>query len=265
MDPAEGVAMRQWLTRLCLLGVVLGPLPAAAGTVIETEGAESGVNRILISEGRLRMESSGRVVLFDAGARRMTFVEPESRTYNTLGEQDIGKIARQLEQMRAQLERQLRHVPEDERAEMRRQIEQMLPGAGPQAGIRVEKTGGVAAVAGVSCREARIHRGGEPAREVCVAEPSDLGIPRADFETMLAMFGFFDDIAGAMGGDDAGMDAREMRRTMDELGGMPVRARGLKGGGAWEVRSVETRSIDAGAFEVPPGYREGGPAGQTSQ
>lgn len=257
--------MRERVIAACLLAGLIAAAPTLAGTVIETDSSASGVGRILVSDGRLRMESGGRVVLFDAQAGEMTLLDPETRTYNVLDEEVVRRMAQQMEQMRAQLEKQLEGVPEGQREQMRRKMQEMLPGVGPPPGIRVEVTGETASVAGATCREARIHRDDEPAQEVCVADPGELGIPAGDFDTMTAMFGFFDDVAGAMGGDDARMGAREMRRTMDELGGMPARARALQGGNEWAIGSVETRSIADDRFAVPAGYEEGRGMDQATQ
>lgn len=248
--------MRKWLIRVCLLTGLIATTPALAGTVIETEGSASGISRMLIGDGRLRMESAGRVVLFDAGARVMKLLDPEAKTYNVLDEEDVRSMAQDMEEMSAQVEKQLENLPEKQREKMREQIRATLPGVGRQPDLRVEATGETASVAGVSCREARILSDGEPAQEICVADPGELGIARDDYDTMQAMFAFFADVAGAMGGGSA-LGIREMRHTMEELGGMPVRVRGLQDGGEWRIRAVESRSIAGDRFEVPAGYRQG--------
>ena len=257
--------MRTWRSTICLvLGLFLFG-PALAGTLIETESSDKGMNRMMVSGDQVRMESRGRVMLFDASAREMTVLMPSERKYQVMTEQDVRKLGQQMEQMRSQMEQQLQNVPEEQRAQMRKQMQSMMPGMGEQPEIRVEATGGSATVAGASCRQARVLRDGQPAHEVCVAEPGALGIPAEDFDTIMSMFGFFEDIAGAMGGGNADIGAREMRQMMNELGGMPARAKAVQGGSAWKISSVETRSIDAGQFQVPSGYEEARSFGGMSQ
>ena len=90
-------------------------VPAWGGTVIETSSSEQGLNRMLISGDRVRMESGGRVMLFDASSTTMTFVDPSRKQYQVMDEQDVRKMAEQMKQMRAQIERQLENVPEGQR------------------------------------------------------------------------------------------------------------------------------------------------------
>lgn len=239
-----------------LLAGLLVSVPALAGTIIEIDGADEGIGRMVISEGHMRMESGGDVTLFDAAANEVTIIEPDDRSYYVVTRQDVERIAQQMAQVREQMEQQLQNVPEEQRAGMRKQMESMMPGAGARPDIRLEATGGSGQVAGTSCREARLYHGDQATHEVCVAEPDALGIPRGDFDTMMSMFTFFDEIAGAMGGGGGDIGARAMQRMMDELDGMPARARPLQEGPAWEISRVETRPVDADRFEVPPGYSE---------
>jgi hypothetical protein len=253
--------MRRRTWTAWLAGALLATGPALAGTVIETDSEQQGLNRMLVSGDQIRMESGGRVMLFDASASEMTFVMPDQKQYQVMTREDMQKVARQMKQMREQMEQQLQNVPEGQREQMRQQMQQMMPGMGPRPEIRVEATGKTAEVAGATCRQARIYRDDQPAHQVCVAEPGALGIPSGDFDTIMAMFGFFDEMAGAMGGGgDVG--AREMRQMMEELGGMPARARSLQQGDSWHIRRVESRSIDASQFEVPDGYSEAEGMGQ---
>lgn len=257
--------MRTWRSTSCLvIGLVLMG-PAFAGTVIETESSQQGMNRMIVSGDQVRMESRGQAMLFDASAREMTVLIPSQSKYQVMDQQDVRKLGEQMQQMRSQMEQQLQNVPEDQRAEMRKQMQSMMPGMGDQPEIRVEATGGSASVAGASCREARVLRDDQPTHEVCVAEPGALGIPDEDFETLMSMFGFFEEMAGVMGGGNAEMGAPEMRQMMNELGGMPARAQAVDGSNSWQITGVEAHSVDASQFEVPADYEEAESAGGMTQ
>ncbi|MDZ7747467.1 MAG: DUF4412 domain-containing protein [Halofilum sp. (in: g-proteobacteria)] len=251
--------MRKATITICLLAGLLVATPALAGTVIEVNVTGEGTTRMLISGDRMRMESSDNVTLFDAAANEVTVLNLQEQTYHVMTKQDVQRMAKQMQQVRKQVEQQLQNMPEDQRAQMRKQMEQMMPGGGPPPKIRVEPTGGSGIVAGASCRKARLFRDDQATHELCVAEPGALGIPSDAFDTMMAMFGFFEEISGAAGGEGADIQVRAMEEMMSELGGMPARSRPLAGGAAWEIAGVESRSIDAGQFEVPSGYTEADP------
>ena len=239
------------------LVALLGAGAASGGTVIETQSSDDGDSRMMVSGQQLRMESDGRFMLFNAATEEMRFVDPASKSYTVMTREDVEQVAQRIEQMRQQMEKQLQNVPEDQRAAMRKQMQSMMPGTAERPEIRVEATGGSDQVAGASCELAKVYRGGQAAQEVCVADPEAVGIPASDFESIMGMFDFFDEIAGAMGGSDSKMGAREMRTMMEQLGGMPVRARGLQDSGSnWEIVGVRQESIADDRFTVPSGYQQ---------
>lgn len=247
--------MRRWTAMSALLAGCLAAAPALAGTIIETESSSQGMNRMFVSGDQVRMDSDDTYMIFDAAASEMTFVNTAERRYQVMTEQDIRRMGERIRQMRQQMEQQLQNMPEEQRAQARQQMEQMMPSSGEQPELRVEATGGTDQVAGAECREARVYRDGDLAHEVCVAEPGALGIAAGDFDTVMAMFGFLEKMAGSLGGGADQIGGREMRQMMDELGGMPARSSGQGEADSWEIRSVESGSIDAGRFEIPDGFQ----------
>lgn len=248
--------MRHARATIALLIGLLVAAPALAGTIVEVDGAEEGIGHMVISDGHMRMESGTNVTLFDAAENKVTIIDTQERSYHVVTRRDVENMAQQMARARKQMEQQLQNVPEEQRARMRKQMESMMPGSGARPEIRLQASGGSGETAGTACREATLYHDDQATHEVCVADPDALGIPSDDFDTMMSMFDFFDEIAGLLGDGGADIGARAMQRMMDELGGMPVRARPLQDGPAWEITRVETRAVDAGRFEVPSGYSE---------
>lgn len=251
--------MRNTTATTCLLAGLLTAAPALAGTVVEVNSSDQGLSSIVISGGQMRMEGGQHVTLFDSNANEMTILSPQDQSYHVVTPQDVQRMAEQMKQVRQQMEQQLENMPEEQREQMRKQMESMMPGGGAPPEIRVEATGGSGSAAGASCRKATLYADDQATHEVCVADPGALGIPSGDFETMMGMFSFFEELGSFASAEDSDVQGRAMQEMMDELGGMPVRSRSLQGGQSWEIVGVETRSVDASRFEVPAGYTERDP------
>jgi len=259
--------MRMRASLLGLLTATLSALPAAADTTIRTNSSDHGQATIYISGSRVAMDNAGdqHTTIYDGSAERMTFVDHGQRQYQRIGREQMEQIAQQMQRMREQFRKQLQTMPEDQREEMRKQMESMMPGAGEPPEIRVEPTGGTTTVAGTSCRQARVYRDGELAHEVCVAAPEAAGIARDDFDTITAMFGFFERMMGPMGGAERDIGPRTMTRLMQQMGGMPLRARNVDGGSRWEITGVSSDAVPDDRFAIPDGYSKGKSLGDTMQ
>jgi hypothetical protein len=226
--------------RLVAALALAAALPAAAGVVMEA--AEDGATSVVQIEGnRMRVESKDGVMIFDGDAKRLYQLDPAHRNYREMTEGD-------LKDMRAELEKAVKEMP----PEMRAQVEAQM-GAGRRdrkPAVKWEKTGRSDKGLGRSCAVYREIVDGKPTGEVCVVPFDALGVRREDFQVFEAMADFVRSF-----GDQQAVGSVEWR----DVPGMPVVTWDVDGGKRTEefrATKLQKASVPADRFKPPAGWEK---------
>jgi|GEM_PF-2898192 len=247
--------MRFRITVLCALVGTMAAVPAVAATTIRGEGTKGGASTMYIEHGRVAMSNGQRVTVFDASTNHMVFIDGSRHAYQVVDEQQMAKLASQMQQMREQMEQQLENLPEAQRKAMREQMGSMLPGASQPPRVRIER-GGSGSVGGYACTKATVYLDGEARHDVCVASLDTVGMSTAEYQALTGMFSFFGKMYGKVSAGEGELGPRTTERLMKELDGMPIQSKDLKTGSAWQIREISHGDIPADTFEVPAGYKQ---------
>ena len=265
------------MTAALTAGLILGlgsTAVLADATLRFTETHADAGSTLMIREGKVRLEereADGSMIysLFDRELRTLTMIMDEERSYAELTVAALEAQADQVREMQEGFLRQMREqmetMPPEQRAMMEQQMRQM--GIDPAmlsghdtpvpdlSSLETRPTGERRTVGGVTCQGMDVHLGGELTNELCVAQPGDVGLSDADFNTLRDLFEFMQslsEVAMAMGGPFAADMGAEMLPVLD---GVPVLVRNLGDGSEVRLQSVATDRLSDDLFLIPADYQ----------
>lgn len=247
------------VTALALAG------PAWADTHLAyVDDAGQAATQVYVKDGKVRLETGGGVMLYDAAAERFTMIDTEERSYTVMGAEEMERMAagaaRAREQMAgsmARMREQLAGMPPEQRAMM----EQMMGGlaaAEPAAAqgpspVEIRPLGSTRKVAGHPCKDVQMVAGGRPMARMCVAELESLGVPAADRAALEKMHKGIRRMAAMAPGGGAVPDIMPQGLA---LAYTPEAAAADDGGAPETLRSISHGAVKADLFAVPEGYTE---------
>ena len=233
--------------------------PPAVGTVqISTQ---DGVSRMEVTS--VSNDESGGMIFRDK-SREFIAIDHEEREYYVIDEAAMERIGTQLSSAMQQMQEALAGMPPEQRAMAEQMMKQHIPAPAPEpAPMTVRKTGNSDTINGFDCDYYEVQQQGAKIRELCVTGWDDIDGGREAADSMLAMAGFFENMAeqfSAGSGIEVMGEQRELFQHMRELDGYPVLTREFDDAGGLEsesrLKSATTRDIDPSFFDPPQGYRQ---------
>lgn len=216
---------------------------ALAGFVLtDTDGST-----IMIQDNHVRMESEGRVTLFNVAEKTITFIEPDRGEHWTTTPKAVrDQAAEQL----SRLDEMLKDLPEEQRELVRQQLKSAMGDAATPAKYKVEHTAETETIAGREATRYKIFRDGALHEELWIAPELDLSseLDTEAFREMTMEMAPASEQAGSRAVARALPGEGWPMRTVvhDAMGGTMV---------AQEITSVERRDLDAALFRVPAGSK----------
>ena len=194
----------------------------------------------------------------DGQSARIVFDKIQDKLFMVMDDKmqymDMDAMMESLGGLSDMLAGMMENMPEDAQAQMGG----ILGGLGGQQGQSIEPpeliaTGESATVAGVSCEISTMQAAGNTT-EMCLAQPSDVGIDGSDFALLRAMMKKQSRTA-RQAGQILGIKGLEFSPA--ELDGVPVRIKQLTGPEAGTVSEFKGTStdVDAAAVAIPEEYQ----------
>ncbi len=237
-----------------------------ADTRLSIQHTESGkqpqIQTVMVTSGKVRMEQGtvdDTLLLYDQANNTFFAIQPNDKSYMEFDPEKAGEMMDQASQMQqqmmAQLQERLKEMPEEQREQMMNRSGQMMPGLPPglpEEPVRYEPRGGSDSIGGFVCKWVEAYQGERKVRELCLADPSAMGMPSGDKDTMMAMQSSMKALTKRLG--SAGM----FQDNMPD--GFPVHVRHFGSNGQvtseQQVQGVSHDKLDASLFEVPAGYQK---------
>lgn len=193
-----------WKSIAATVGILALTVPAFADTHVSyVDEAGKPASQLYVKDGKVRLESSGGVMLYDAAAASFTMIDTEEKSYMVMDAATMEKMAAraaqmqqrmapQMGQMQAQMQAQMEHMSPEQRAGMEEMMAGLAAhGAKPSAmqapQVEIKELGSKRKVAGYGCKDIQMVVQGTVAARMCVADPGSLDIPAADGATLKAM------------------------------------------------------------------------------
>lgn len=241
---------------------------ATAGSIVEFEIQDAGQTQVQsahIHEGFVSVKNPGDTANVDALYQRefdrLIVIEHNKRSYMLIDEAKVDQFAAQARGMRTVIQGQLEGMPEDQRAEMEKMMENMgLSGMVQDQQAEPEpeyvQTSEQREVNGYSCQVFRVLKNQQLDSEMCVASRKSLSMSENDYDTLKAMHHFAQRMAskaamflGNLGGTFPGLAA-------GKIDGLPVMVHDIDDDIIVTLRSISEAEIDPSRLGVPKGYTE---------
>lgn len=237
---------------MALLVTLPAVMPAFADATLTVQGSDGLESAIQVRNGRGRMSSAGipGYLVFDAGSRNITYVEPDQQRYTQATAEELQSGIQAAANIRDSIAPYMDDLLAGLPAEQRSKIEQRMgavlgaPAAGSQRAADQLKTvaRGTYTIAGLSCQASGILKNGRPAAEVCMATGPGGSLSKQDYATLAEMISVSRSLAtGARGmlGDVA--DRFEFLTLAIE--GVPLAVRDLEHGRRYQVKAVSNAAL----------------------
>lgn len=213
--------------------------------------ADTDPLKVRVQPGAVRIDGAGpHWQLYRKAENTIYSVDPKTNTYVRMDADTAKAIRKQMQALRAQMEKKLAELPPEKRRVARAALAEQMPvfSDKPQA-QSIEKTDNVRQIAGRQCQTVVIKRGDKRSGTVCVAERTVLGMSKAEFATVKAMFALMNTML-------AGTGLKYIGLPYAELDGMPLRYSRGKGTAQRTLSRVSHNDLPAMVFKIPPSYDE---------
>lgn len=238
---------------LLIGGFMAGPSTADT-TLVYNQDHHSGAYTMRVRAGEVRVDYAGEWQLYRESENALYIVNPPEKSYLRIGLEDAEAIQAEMEQARAELERELERMAEHSpqlsaRLEAFRAFDQ----AGDHSRFRAEAMEEQGSIANLECRYFRVYLDDQAIQRLCLATPEAAKISQAEFDTLTAMFTFLNTVF-----DDA--DFEQMGLPYLELSGIPLSYGESRAGGQERVLdSASQQPIGEDVFTLPDNYRRESP------
>jgi hypothetical protein len=250
---------------LAMFALAFASNSAVAGVRIETINVEPGSPAagqkptiILVQDGSARVDNQGSggsgAMILKGGT--IYILDDQRRSYREMDKATLQGFANQANAMMLQMQEQMKSMPPEQRAQMEKMMNGMMPGAGGGASDTYEAkdTGKSETVEGRKCRVWNMLRNGQVFEELCIVSFSSLP-GKEDFQAVFKQIAeSFAGLASAI--PNAGQEAK-IRSTID---GYPVRTRSIQNGKPTGRETIlktwKEESVPVAAFQVPSNYKK---------
>jgi hypothetical protein len=245
------------ISTIAALAALLAGMPASADATLIVQGSDGMKSSIQVREGRGRISSPGipGYLVFDAGSRSITYVEPDQRRYTQATAAELQSGIQAAENIRESVAPYMAGLLGGLSAEQRSMIEQRMgaiPGA-PAAGHNAAAAGlktidrGTYTIAGLRCQASGILKSDRPAAEVCMATGPSGKLSGQDYATLAEMVAVSRSLAvGARG--MLGDLADQLEFLALDIEGVPVAVRDLEHGKRYQVTTVSNAILSDALF-----------------
>jgi hypothetical protein len=256
---------RRIISGIVTIAILLAARSAGADATLVVQGSDGLKSMIQLRDGKGKMSAAGmdEYVLYDAGTRTITYVEPARRQYTRVTEAELQAGLKTAAGIRESVAPYMADMLAGLPPAQRHMIEQRMgtfpgaPAAGgkPQA-VQVKTVSrGMHIIAGLQCKASGIVKNGRPAAEVCMATAPSGKLSKGDFETLQSMVQFSRSMAGTAG-SMLGDQARHFDFLATDIDGVPVAVRDLESGRRYEVTAVSDTALSEGLFNGYGGFQQ---------
>lgn len=231
------------------IGILLFALawPATADTTL-VFNAQSNPLKIRIQPGAVRIDHAGprwQLYLHDENAIYMVY--PESETYTRIDKEVAATISKKLAKFRRRIEEKLAELPPERRQLIRSALAQQLPMFRTEQHRQIIATEQTTRVADQPCRILVVKQDGTRVGALCMATRDALGLSRAGFAALQAMYQLLRTTLV-----ETGLVYRTLPNQRQK--GIPIRYTGRIG--QRTLARIDHEDLPDSLFQLPSGYQQ---------
>ncbi|MCS6953585.1 MAG: hypothetical protein RMK57_13615 [Bryobacterales bacterium] len=238
--------------------------PGLAGVVIESKITDLRSQRVtrmttLVEADRMRTDIAGAdgemsVMILRRGQDfHMIVLDRRRKEYHVMDRASLRQMQQQVGAAMAELQRQLKDLPPEQRALMEKMMGKnlggMAAGAPPQE-VTTYRAAGAGNVSGRACKKYDELRGAQKIAELCTVDPGSLGLTAADMTVFEKLSSVLEEFSRGPGGQ---MPARNLKLAAKQVDGFPIEYVAFDGGrpaSRYEVQQVTRRSFSEADFST---------------
>jgi hypothetical protein len=227
--------------------------PAGAGVVITGE-AESGAQKMYITGDSLRFDAGedGSIIFKKKGGENVLFVIDRGEgVYYEITSGNVKEIVNMLEQAKKMMEQSLRHMPEAQREEMNKMMQERFGAAAAERKVELEQRG--VGVKDWTADRYAVYVDGKKASLAWFAPPGQFGISSDDLSVLEDVEKFWEPLSAL------DMDSGAMFFSGIDSAGIPVKIVEVDEAGresaVFFADEVKRQAVSPSVFEIPPGLR----------
>jgi hypothetical protein len=232
---------------LMVVPFVLAAPAAIADATLVLKSDQGSESRMFIKDGKMRIKNDDPdeegAALYDIPSETFISLNNRERTYTEMTAEGLKAFRAQ---MAAQVEAQMKDMPEDQKGMMEQMLKEMM-GDVP---TDLKQTGDSARVGEFACRRVDAYVNGEKVEELCLAKRGDVGLSASDYDTLMGMFRLMAKMAPEMA-------------WWARLDGVPVQMMELEDGETDTLAQISTEALSDSLFQIPESYRRVDPFAQT--
>ena len=215
-------------------------------------GKKERVSTMSHIPGRIKsVDADGKVMIVLIEKKMLYQLDPAKKTYSEMTfdelEGAMKEVAGAMDEKMAAMQKELESMPDDQRVMMEKMMKGKMPGRADavqtEGKMEAKKTGKKETVHGRACSEVVVTNGGKDYMTAWVTNDVK------EFDGMKDDVAEFRKLMAALNP----MIPKGLTEAMKSMEGFPMRTE-MKNGMKQEVRTIESRPIDAKEFEIPDGY-----------
>lgn len=241
---------------LALVASIAATAPAFAGTVvtskIELPGVPARQSVMFIDGNHLRLQGPSSVTIFRGDQNTAYMLRPADKTFIKMTPETLKQLAAAVQRARAQVAEELKSMPPDQRARAEKMMQATAPAENTTRTFR--KSSGTAQVGKWQCERIEEVVDGRGQANLCVVRITGAGLTAGDL-SVLRQFSAFMRQGAPQTARAAAFDLDALRNAVG-YEALPVDTEVPSIRMHSTVTAVETKSLPATLFEVPPDYKE---------
>lgn len=235
-----------------ITGCLFSGIAAADTTLIYNDDQGQEQNRMLLTDGKVKMVSSSETdtsMIFDANNNSFTIINHQEKSYMIFGEKEIEALSDVSKMMDKMIDEQLAQMPEAQREQMRGMMESMIKNQMPKQlpAPKYIKSGETTSYNGFSCEVVVKETQGNKDGEFCVTSYNNLGISDAEYGAVAHFMKLAEKMASQFG--------QEQSMNFESIGKVvPVHFDMASQKGY--LISVNDDDLPSATFAIPSGYKQ---------
>ena len=155
----------------------------------DLQSSKTSTSKMYFTADKMMYEGAENSVVFDATSESFISIDHKKKETMVITKEDMEELQKQLNQMMAQMEEQLKNLPEAQQEMMRKNMPGMLSqSAAPEVDFKLVNSG--VAVQSWSADQYDHLVDGQKTNEFYIADYGQLGVAKSDFAVMEKMAAF---------------------------------------------------------------------------
>ena len=238
--------------------------------VAEGNSKTEKIQPVIIKDGKIMVKDVGGDgnlgFIYSASPEILFIIDHGKRSVMTLDEGQINRISKQADTVQPLLQGLGQQLSKLDPVK-RKQWEEMLGGkihldtlaeaAKPMQAAKIVNTGQTKKVGGFVCERMEVFQGKTKSTEFCMADPSKLNLPDADYATIRSFLSFLERLSSKTQGLAKQFGVNLPNLDLRDIGGVPIELHEVSSHDqtSLKINRIITSTVSAYAIKIPDGYQ----------